>query len=200
MASTLLLTSLLFPIGCGTLSNQEGKPEPYGGVVTVYRAATFKDAPHGPSLGPLYFLDMPLTLVGDTLFLPMDLMSQRTQPERRKRGTGDVGAYIVSKAISWGSTPCTNGLFFVSEDWHFVENRDSVSIRMPSDRCDALEQFLQQSFGPPQRESSSFAGERFVSFSVNSRGSSIALRCAREETHLMIWNVPYFRAQEHKGR
>jgi len=61
-----------FVSGCGTLSNQEGDRKPYGGVVNIYRAATFKDPPHGLTCGPLFFLDMPFSFVGDTLLLPFD--------------------------------------------------------------------------------------------------------------------------------
>src|SRR6266446_686212 len=81
MIIRILLGSLLaaFCSGCGTIANHEaysGGRKPYGGVVIIYRAATFKDSPHGPPIGPLFVLDMPFSFVGDTLMLPFDVYYQ----------------------------------------------------------------------------------------------------------------------------
>ena len=93
MFTRILLAGLLaaFCSGCGTFANNDesGDHKPYGGVVGIYRAATLKDEGHGPSfLAPLLFLDMPFSLVGDTLMLPSDVYYQhkvRAYQERLRR-------------------------------------------------------------------------------------------------------------------
>jgi uncharacterized protein YceK len=70
----LLVASLS---GCGTIGNQEdhtGDRVPYGGVRNTYLGATGQMPVHGgPSPGPLLFLDMPFSFVGDTVMLPFDI-------------------------------------------------------------------------------------------------------------------------------
>ena len=79
--SRILLPGLLagFCSGCGTFANNDesGDHKPYGGVVSIYRGATGKAEGHGANfLTPLLFLDMPFSLVGDTLMLPFDVYYQ----------------------------------------------------------------------------------------------------------------------------
>ena len=86
MRTGILLGSFLALIcsGCGTIANQEGDRKPYGGVVSIYRVGTFKDPPHGPPIGPIFLLDMPFSLVGDTLTLPFDAYYQHRVKEYQK--------------------------------------------------------------------------------------------------------------------
>jgi uncharacterized protein YceK len=62
-----------FCSGCGTISNHPGDSgarHPYGGVANTYSMATSREGMlYG---GPLWFLDMPFSFVGDTLLLPSD--------------------------------------------------------------------------------------------------------------------------------
>ena len=93
----ILLPGLLagFCSGCGTFANNDENADhkPYGGVVGIYRGATGKDEGHGANfLAPLLFLDMPFSLVGDTLMLPFDVYYQhqvRSYQESLRRSPPD---------------------------------------------------------------------------------------------------------------
>jgi uncharacterized protein YceK len=82
MRTRILLNGLVAAVlsGCGTSGNHGGYAadrRPYGGVVTDYQIGTRPLAGEGGlSPGPLMFLDMPFSFVGDTLLLPSDLYYQ----------------------------------------------------------------------------------------------------------------------------
>ena len=71
---TIVLASLL---GCGTIHNLETERKPYGGVVrdclcTVHGNWLFV----GPEMpAPIGLIDIPFSLVGDTVTLPITLYS-----------------------------------------------------------------------------------------------------------------------------
>jgi uncharacterized protein YceK len=70
----VLVSSCLTSAGCGTLHNMED-PEPavYGGMrweLPMIREQGGAEFPTGPWAAVFYGLDLPLTLIGDTVTLP----------------------------------------------------------------------------------------------------------------------------------
>lgn len=103
---SLLLCLLLPAVGCGTMSNMKGSPyagvapsgaapELYGGVGNdlrwvveeVEKTASIDELPLAPLRIALagYFglVDLPLSLVGDTLTLPVVIGGIREQPKQK---------------------------------------------------------------------------------------------------------------------
>ena len=70
-ATPFLVLAVLCP-GCGTIINSNwaegGASLPYGGVILDYGMGTGKEL----GCGPWWFLDMPFSLAGDTLLLPIN--------------------------------------------------------------------------------------------------------------------------------
>jgi len=73
--SIVALTSLI--AGCATILNIEGEKEVYGGVKVAPSMVADGLATHEPNLnlgiGCMLLFDLPLTLVGDTLTLPITI-------------------------------------------------------------------------------------------------------------------------------
>jgi uncharacterized protein YceK len=67
---TLASMLAIFCSGCGTVFNhpEDGGRYPYGGVKTDY----YMGGGHQLGCGPWWFLDLPFSVVGDTLLLPSD--------------------------------------------------------------------------------------------------------------------------------
>jgi uncharacterized protein YceK len=78
--------------GCGTMQNLQGKePTPFGGVSREVRYIRQGDGLVEDIVGrPLAVLDLSLTLVGDTLTLPVVLLSSipRSTKEEQTRVVG----------------------------------------------------------------------------------------------------------------
>ena len=71
LSLTLAVLAALFTAGCGTLSDQidvKYPGQPYGGVRYDINTATYEKGS-----AYLLFLDVPISAVFDTLFLPFDL-------------------------------------------------------------------------------------------------------------------------------
>ncbi len=82
MLGRILLSGILPALlcGCGTILNHDhGDRKPYGGVVEDWSVLTGRTSGHGWMPPPCYLvfmLDIPLSLVFDTLTLPCDLYNQ----------------------------------------------------------------------------------------------------------------------------
>jgi hypothetical protein len=115
--------------------------------------------------------------------------------ERFTRGSGDAGSFILARAVAYGSTPLsTNDLPAVSEAWRYSEDSQGVVIRMPRDRYAALEQFLQQAFGPPRfGPVDTTDGAKLGGYRLTSRGGGIQFSYDDKDTQVII-----LRAQERK--
>ena len=84
MVRRILLSGLLPALlcGCATVENNTGvfgERKPYGGVLGDYAALVGPTEGHAyfpPPLKVIFILDMPFSLVGDTLMLPFNLYHQ----------------------------------------------------------------------------------------------------------------------------
>lgn len=71
--------------GCGTLMNQNGiggRTRPYGGVRNDFALMAEK-----PAVIPVFVVDLPLSLVGDTLCLPSDLWHNDPPTNKTQSGS-----------------------------------------------------------------------------------------------------------------
>ena len=67
------------------------------------------------------------------------------------QGGGDVGQFIVQKAVAWGGHPIpTNALPAVKCRWRYSDDPDGLVIYLPRGEYPAIESFLGKAFGWPQ--------------------------------------------------
>jgi uncharacterized protein YceK len=88
-AMTFMLASLTGLTGCGTLVSLGDDAQPFGGVILESKIIA-QGVPRGlgaftgdidvPSLWPLALIDMPFSLFGDTLALPITLQRSAHSP------------------------------------------------------------------------------------------------------------------------
>jgi len=74
-----------------------------------------------------------------TLFLLSLLLVCGCATDRCKSGSGEVGQFILQKAIAAGANPVsTNALLSMTGHWQYFEDRYGVVIHLPATdlRCD----------------------------------------------------------------
>ena len=92
------------------------------------------------------------------------------------RGRGDVGQFIIKRAIAYGATPLvTEGLPPITELWLYSEDANGTGIRMSGEYCEAVEQFFQKAFGTP--DIGARQGARFGQYQPVARGGAIQFTC-----------------------
>lgn len=117
---TFCILMAAFCSGCGTITNHPDVTSvfypgrvPYGGVKMDYYLGTGRDL----GCGPWWFLDMPFSLVFDTLCLPHDLYTTHTY-------THELNIYHeFLKQVTQDSASVP------SVDWHFCDSKLDKSIR-----------------------------------------------------------------------
>src|SRR5271157_3595726 len=71
--------------------------------------------------------------------------------DRFRNGHGDVGQFILEKAIVSGATPIfTNAVLSASGHWRYFEDQQGVVIHMAPADYPAVESFLLQTLGQPK--------------------------------------------------
>lgn len=108
--------------------------------------------------------------------------------ERFTLGSGDAGSFILARAVAYGGTPLSSkDLPAVSDAWRYSEDSQGVVIRMPRDRYAALEQFLQQAFGPPRfGPVDTTDGAKLGGYRLTSRGGAIQFTYDANDTQVIV--------------
>ena len=100
-------------------------------------------------------------------------------------GRGDVGQFIIKRVLLYGGTPLvTNDLPHIGNDWRYSEDANGIGIRMPYDRCGAVEQFFQRAFGPA--DVGPRQGARFGQYMLTRDGCAIQFTCDRAGTQVIV--------------
>jgi len=93
--------------GCGTIGNNdryEGPARPYGGVMTDFVMGTGREI----GCGPWWFLDMPFSLIGDTLSLPFNAHWNHQIRQFEQSKTNEPGSNPLS---GWKSSSIPGGIY-----------------------------------------------------------------------------------------
>jgi uncharacterized protein YceK len=116
----ITLVAMLIPsTGCGTVLNLSNDASPYGGVVLETKLVA-EGVMAGPaawtcditevSFWPLALVDLPASLVGDTLTLPFSLKAQheRQRAEKAQDSTPGAAPAIQSGPANLSTSQATN--------------------------------------------------------------------------------------------
>lgn len=108
--------------------------------------------------------------------------------QRFTRGRGEVGTFIIDRAVLYGGTPSsTNDLPVISETWCYREDADGVMIRLPRDKYAAVERFLQQAFGPPKfGPVATTDGARLGGYRLTAHGGGIQFTYDDDSTQVIV--------------
>jgi hypothetical protein len=110
--------------------------------------------------------------------------------EHRIAGQGDVGQFILQRAISYGGSPTTtNGLPVITSRWSYYEGEDGgVVIRMSRSDYSSTEAFLSQAFAG-QRQFGLKDGEdgmRIFECRLTSKGGGIQLVRHKSDSQVVV--------------
>lgn len=108
---------------------------------------------------------------------------------RFKSGSGNVGTFILQRALVAGATPVfTNAALRVSGGWRYFEDQNGAAIRMAPADYPAVESFLVQTFGEPKvGPKDTPSGGKYGTYRLTARGGVLQFgRDAEEGTHVEI--------------
>jgi hypothetical protein len=123
------------------------------------------------------------------LFGAMLLCVSACRADQFKPGSGDIGKFILQKAIASGATPVsTNGVLRVSGGWRYFEDDKGVAVRMAPSDYQALESFLIQTFGQPKvGPKDTPSGGKYGMYRLTAKGGVLQFgRDAEDGTHIEI--------------
>jgi len=106
-----------------------------------------------------------------------------------KPGSGDVGKFILQKAIAAGATPfSTNGVLRVSGGWSYFEDEKGSVIHMAPADYPALESFLIETFGQPKvGPKDTPSGGKYGIYRLTAKGGVLQFgRDAEDGTHVEV--------------
>ena len=109
--------------------------------------------------------------------------------DRFRSGDGEVGQFILQKAVAAGATPVsTNALLRVSRGWRYFEDADGVVIHLAPADYPALESFLIKTFGPPKvGPQDTPSGGRYGTYRLTTKGGVLQFgRDSEDGTHVEI--------------
>ena len=109
--------------------------------------------------------------------------------DRFRSGHGDLGQFILQRAIASGATPVsTNALLRVSRGWRYFEDADGVVIHLAPADYPALESFLIKTFGPPKvGPQDTPSGGRYGTYRLTTKGGVLQFgRDSEDGTHVEI--------------
>jgi hypothetical protein len=106
------------------------------------------------------------------------------------KAKGDVGQFILLKAVSYGGLPtATNGLPVVTSHWRYSEDSGGTQIYLPSEDYSRVELFLNQAFeGKPQfgPKLSEDGKMRIHEYRMSSRGGGVQLSGHETEAIVLV--------------
>ncbi len=108
---------------------------------------------------------------------------------KRKTGHGEVGAFILHQAISYGGSPITtNGLPATTSHWSYSEDSHGVMISISRRTYAGVESFLSQAFAGQSRFGPKVGtdGGKIVEYRLTSMGGGIQLSSDEFGTHVII--------------
>jgi hypothetical protein len=106
-----------------------------------------------------------------------------------KPGSGDIGKFILQKAIAAGATPVsTNGVLRVCGGWGYFEDEKGAVIHMAPADYPALESFLIETFGQPKvGPKDTPSGGKYGIYRLTAKGGVLQFgRDAEDGTHLEV--------------
>lgn len=122
--------------------------------------------------------------------------------EHYTSGRGDVGPFILQKAIGYGGRPTTtNGLPVIATHWRYLEDSSGFQIHMPRKVYQSAELFLsrafagQRHFGPSEGED----GFRLFEVRLTSKGGGIQV-CRDESRTIVLIIHPFGQSKPSDSR
>lgn len=106
-----------------------------------------------------------------------------------KPGQGDVGQFILQKAVASGAEPIlTNAVPSLAGHWRYFADEYGVVIRMLPERYPAVELFLIQTFGEPKvGPKDTPGGGKYGMYRLTPKGGVIQFgRSAEDGTHIEV--------------
>jgi hypothetical protein len=106
-----------------------------------------------------------------------------------KPGSGDVGRFILEKALAAGATPIsTNEVLRVTEGWRYFQDDKGVVVHMAPVDYPALEFFLLHTFGQPKvGPKDTPSGGKYGTYRLTAKGGVLQFgRDAQDGTHVEI--------------
>ena len=121
----------------------------------------------------------PLSILAIALMTAGIVGCATTPVANYKAGRGDVGQFILERAIAYGGRPVTtNDLPAVGGKWSYLQDEYGVALRLPPSSFADVQFFLCRAFGEP----SNHAG-----WAVRDVGVAIYLRHDANETGVGIY-------------
>lgn len=106
-----------------------------------------------------------------------------------KPGSGDVGKFLLEKALAAGATPIsTNEVLRVTEAWRYFQDENGVVVHMAPVDYAALEFFLLHTFGQPKvGPKDTPSGGKYGVYRLTAKGGVLQFgRDAEDGTHVEI--------------
>ena len=106
-----------------------------------------------------------------------------------KTGSGDVGSFILEKAVAAGAAPVsTNEVLRVTEGWRYFQDDKGVVVHMAPADYSALEAFLLHTFGRPKvGPKDTPSGGKYGTYRLTAKGGVLQFgRDAEDGTHVEI--------------
>jgi hypothetical protein len=125
-----------------------------------------------------------LTFIGTVL-----LCVSACGADQFKPGSGDIGKFILQKAIAAGATlVSTNGVLRVSGGWGYFEDEKGSVIHMAPADYPALEFFLIETFGQPKvGPKDTPSGGKYGIYRLTAKGGVLQFgRDAEDGTHVEV--------------
>ena len=106
-----------------------------------------------------------------------------------KPGSGDVGKFILQKAVAAGAAPIsTNEVLRVTKGWRYFQDDQGTVVHMAPVDYPALESFLIHSFGPPEvGPKDTPSGGKYGTYRFTAKGGVLQFgRDGEDGTHVEV--------------
>jgi len=110
--------------------------------------------------------------------------------EHFTKSHGDVGQFILLRAIDYGGSPATtNGLPIVTSSWRYAEDANGTQIFLPASAYSSVEAFLNQAFAGSRQfgpKVSDDGSHQIHEYRMSSKGGGVQLAGDATETSVIV--------------